>query len=96
MVKALGQGLLAALIGLGSAAIICILVFRDDILTRVGTTFPNAGFIGIPLITAVLGSEAIVFLMPYHILLNVFQYTYAALTLSKTKAILSRSWPPIR
>ena len=85
VVKALGQGLLAARIGLGTAATICILVFRDDMLTRVGTTFPNAGFIGIPLITAVLGPEAIVFLMPYHILLNVFQYTYAALTLSKDK-----------
>ena len=85
VLHALGQGALAALIALGSGAIICILVFRDDMLTRVGTTFPNAGFIGIPLVTAVLGPEAIVYLMPFHIMVNVFQYTYAVLTLSKDR-----------
>ncbi|MBR2578301.1 MAG: AEC family transporter [Erysipelotrichaceae bacterium] len=85
VLEKMAQGLLAALISLGAGAIICILVFKDDPLNRVGCTFPNAGFIGIPLVTAVLGAEAIVYLMPLHMMLNVFQYTYAATTLSKER-----------
>ena len=85
VMQKMAQGLLAALISLGSGAIICILVFRNDPLNRVGCTFPNAGFIGIPLVTAVLGPEAIVYLMPLHMMVNVFQYTYASTTLSKER-----------
>lgn len=85
VIQKMGEGLLAALICLGAGAILCILVFKEDPLNRVGCTFPNAGFIGIPLITAVLGSEAIVYLMPYHMMLNVFQYTYAVTVFSKER-----------
>ncbi len=41
-------------------------------------SFSNAGFIGIPVIEAVLGNEAVFFVATFIALLNVFQWVYGA------------------
>lgn len=46
------------------------------------TAFSNAGFIGIPLTRAVLGSEAVLCIAPFIALLNVLQWTYGQRLLS--------------
>lgn len=47
-----------------------------------GTAFSNAGFIGIPLVQAALGSEAVLYITPFVVLLNLLQWTYGVLVMT--------------
>ena len=47
------------------------------------TVFGNVGFIGIPLASAVLGTEALIFVSIYNLLYNVFIYTFGISLLEK-------------
>lgn len=53
------------------------------------TTFTNAGFIGIPLVLAVLGYEGVFFVSAYSIVTNILQRTYGIYILSGEKSLLS-------
>ena len=83
--KILLEGLVAAVIALGIGAIVCALIYKNDVITKVGTTFPNAGFIGIPLVNAVFYDGAAFYMMPLQTLVASLQYTYAQVALSKEK-----------
>lgn len=50
-----------------------------------GTAFCNAGFIGIPLITAIFGSEAAFYVASFASLLNLLQWTYGVVIISGKK-----------
>lgn len=55
-----------------------------------GSAFSNAGFIGIPLVTAVLGSQAVFYISPFVALLNLFQWTYGVSVMTGRRDTVSR------
>lgn len=72
---------LAVSLGLGfltllTAMLVSALVFRRNPEANFGSAFSNAGFMGIPLITAVLGQDAVFYIAGMVALLNIFQWTY--------------------
>lgn len=70
---------LSSAVGAGTLGI-CILVarllFGKAPVDRFAATFSNAGFIGIPLVQAALGSEAVFYIVGMIALLNILQWTY--------------------
>lgn len=50
-----------------------------------GSAFSNAGFIGIPLIEGLWGSEAVFYVASYIALLNILQWTYGVFIMSGSK-----------
>ena len=52
------------------------LFFRKDPMAQIGVAFSNAGFMGFPLVTAVLGGEAVFYAAGFVALLNALQWTY--------------------
>ena len=84
--KALWPELLVA-IGLGAltlliAIAIAHLMFRKDPIANFGAAFSNAGFMGIPLISALLGQTAVFYISGMVALLNILQWTYGQALLS--------------
>lgn len=63
-------------LALGLAMLIARLVFHHDGILEFSAAFSNAGFIGIPLVQAAFGAEAVFFIAPFIAALNVLQWTY--------------------
>lgn len=87
--KALWPELLVA-IGLGAltlliAIAIAHLMFRKDPIANFGAAFSNAGFMEIPLISALLGQTAVFYISGMVALLNILQWTYGQALLSKSR-----------
>lgn len=59
------------------------LFFRKDPMAQIGVAFSNAGFMGFPLVTAVLGGEAVFYAAGFVALLNALQWTYGQAKLSE-------------
>lgn len=55
------------------------------------TIFGNVGFIGIPLASAVLGTESLIFVSIYNLIFNILVYTFGISTLQKASAEQSGS-----
>ena len=64
---------------------VALVLFRGDAIAQVGVAFSNAGFMGLPLVTAVLGSEAVFYAAGFVALLNVLQSTCGQALLSGDK-----------
>lgn len=62
------------------------LFFRKDPMAQIGVAFSNAGFMGFPLVTAVLGGEAVFYAAGFVALLNALQWTYGQAKLSRDKS----------
>lgn len=56
---------------------------------RFGTAFSNAGYMGIPLITMVLGDEAAIYASVYLVAFNFFCWSFGALIYSEDKSFIS-------
>lgn len=85
----LQQFLISALMG-GGALLISILIarfsFPNSPVDNFSAAFSNAGFMGIPLVRACFGDNAVFFLVGFVALLNLLQWTYGASVLSRRKA----------
>ena len=78
MVK-LQQLLLSSLLGavaLLLTVIVARLLFKSSPIDNFAAAFSNAGFMGIPLVTASLGSGAVFYLVGIIAILNILQWTY--------------------
>ena len=75
LVQLLQCTVIAALL-LGLSILISHLIYRGRPLEDFGASFSNAGFMGIPLVRAVFGAEAVFYIVPFVALLNVLQWTY--------------------
>lgn len=80
---AVGAALLAV------STVIARLIFRKDEIAAFSAAFSNAGFIGIPLITDVLGQAAVFYVAPFIAMLNLLQWTYGVTLLTGKKASVS-------
>ena len=74
---------IGTVVSMAISFVVCSLIFRNDTLTKVGTTFSNVGFIGIPLITAAFGQNEVIRVIPLQMLTVAVQYSYAAISFEK-------------
>ncbi|HHV10974.1 MAG TPA: hypothetical protein GXX75_11920 [Clostridiales bacterium] len=54
-----------------------------------GTAFSNAGFMGIPLVKAVVGDQAVFYIAAFVALLNILQWTYGVAVMSGSRESVS-------
>lgn len=79
------------------AAIICLLLsvfvsrlfFKKRPIEQFGSAFSNAGFIGIPLIQAALGDEAVFYVSSFVAFLNILQWTYGVYVMTQDRENIS-------
>lgn len=88
--KAYTIGLLVSMILSIIALGISILVSRTAFgkkytLEHFGTSFSNAGFMGIPLVMAILGPEGVFYISTFVALLNILQWTYGVFVITERK-----------
>ena len=72
----MGQCFLLAAAVLGFAMLAARLCFRRDAVAQFSAAFSNAGFIGIPLVQASLGDEAVVYLIGIPVLIRILRNTH--------------------
>lgn len=65
------------------------IIFRRHPVENFGVAFSNVGFIGIPLITAVLGEKAVFYIAFYSVLVGVLQWTWGVYTITGDKQHVS-------
>lgn len=83
-----GQLLWSLLLSLGAlllAMAVCTVLFRGRKIECFGVSFSNAGFMGIPLVSAVLGGEGVFFISSFVALLNIFQWTYGVVVMTDSR-----------
>lgn len=76
----------AALAALVLAIIISRLSLKKYPVEHFGAAFSNAGFIGIPLVQATIGGEAVFYVASFVALLNILQWTYGLLVFTGDKS----------
>ena len=80
----LGMAAAAALLSLAVAMAICHVVYgKRRKIENFAVSFSNAGFVGIPLVSAVLGEEAVFYVSIYVALLNLLQQTYGVMVMTE-------------
>lgn len=67
---------------------ISFLFFKQSEISNFGSSFCNAGFIGIPLVQATLGDGAVFLVVSVVVQLNVLQWTYGVFLLTRDKTNL--------
>ena len=72
--------LLLSALALGVSVAVSALLFWKKPASNFGSAFSNAGFMGIPLITAVVGEGAVFYIAGFVGLLNILQWTYGQAT----------------
>lgn len=72
------------------AIIVSYLLFkRTYALDNFAAAFSNAGFIGIPLVQATIGGDAVFYIAPYIALLNILQWTYGVFVITQDKKVIT-------
>lgn len=73
------MSLFLAIIALALSMLVATIFFgKRNGIGNFAVAFANAGFIGIPLVQAALGNEAVFYIAPFVALLSVCQWTYGA------------------
>lgn len=81
---------IAAIASLAVSIIISRVVFGDgQKIEHFGTAFSNAGFIGIPLVKAIVGDQAVFYVAAFVALLNILQWTYGVIVMSGSREAIS-------
>ncbi|MDP3130167.1 MAG: AEC family transporter [Bacillota bacterium] len=79
-----------ALAAIVLSALVARIVFRNKrVADQFGTAFSNAGFFGIPLVSALLGEAAVFYIASFVMMIFVFQWTYGVHLYTKDKTIFS-------
>ena len=65
-------------------------VFKKRPIDNIACAFSNAGFIGIPLVSAAVGSDAVFYIAFYVATLNILQWCYGSAVLTDTKFKLDK------
>ncbi|MEA5027160.1 MAG: AEC family transporter [Erysipelotrichaceae bacterium] len=78
LVKTFGMALVALVVSM----IISLVFFKRDPVANFSSSFSNAGFIGIPLVQALLGTEAVFYITGIIMMLNLLQWTYGLVVMT--------------
>ena len=81
-VVSLGAMLLGFLIGK-------IVFKKEQRINKFAIGFANAGFIGIPLVTSIMGIDKVFFLSAYLVCFNILSYTYGIYMVSGNKKLIT-------
>lgn len=86
----LAQSTLLAVVAMAAAIVIAHIVFgKRDGISCFSAAFSNAGFIGIPLVTAVMGSQYIFYISVMIVLVNALQWTYGVYVITSDTSVIS-------
>ncbi len=89
-VEALIHSTIISLICMVIAMIVSYVFFgKKDGIANFSSTFSNAGFIGIPLVQATLGSSAVFYISIMIVLINVLQWTYGVFIITNDSSVMS-------
>lgn len=87
--RGLGIAFGLSILALGLSMVISALLFHKHPLENFGTAFSNAGFMGIPIVSAVFGSEAVFYVSAFVALLNFLQWTYGVFVITGDRRQIS-------
>lgn len=87
--KGLGIAFGFSLAALLLAMIVSWFFFKNRPIENFGDSFSNAGFIGIPLVSALYGDEAVFYVSAFVALLNLLQWTYGVFVITQNKKAVS-------
>lgn len=88
-VSALLSSVFISLVAMGTAIIVSWFCFgKKDGVANFSSSFSNAGFIGIPLISAALGEGAVFYISMMIVLINALQWTYGVFVMSGDKSVM--------
>lgn len=65
-----------AVLLLALSALLARIIFRKNAIEEFAVAFSNAGFMGVPLITAVIGSHSVFYAAGYVAMMNILQWVY--------------------
>lgn len=85
----LGISMAAAAACLLLSMLVSRLVFKVRPIEHFGSAFSNAGFMGIPLIQATLGDEAVFYVSSFVAFLNILQWTYGVYVMTQDRENIS-------
>lgn len=86
---ALVHSTIIAAIAMGIAITVSMVVFGTKKgVSCFSSAFSNAGFIGIPLVQAVLGSDAVFYISVMIVLINLLQWTFGVFVMTKDKSVM--------
>ena len=80
---------LAALLALLLSVIISRIFFKGKPIEGFGAAFSNAGFMGIPLISSVIGEDMVYCAAAFVAILNILQWTYGVFLITGKKSAIS-------
>lgn len=89
--KLIGMGVAFGLTiaALALSMVVSAIFFRKQPIINFGTAFSNAGFIGIPLVAAIYGDEAVFYISTFVALIGVLQWTYGVFIITGDKSTIS-------
>lgn len=85
----LGISFLLAFLALLLSLVVSALIFKKHPIENFSATFSNAGFMGIPIIQATLGDDAVFYAAAFVALLNLFQWTYGVYVITGDRSLIS-------
>lgn len=87
--KILGISFIFSFLALLVAMIVAFIFFKKNPIENFGAAFSNAGFMGIPITQAVLGTQAVFYVSAFVALLNLLQWTYGVFVITGDKRNIS-------
>ncbi len=85
ILKMLAISMGATLLCIVVAIAVSRIVFHKAPIEHFGASFSNAGFMGIPLVSATLGGDAVIYVSAFVALLNILQFTYGVFVITQNK-----------
>ena len=82
---------LAAIAAQALAILVSHLFFKNRPIDNFAAAFSNAGFIGLPLVSATFGGEAVFYISFFVAMLNILQWLYGVAVITEKKMVLNRS-----
>ena len=90
-IGALGLSFLLAVLALGLSISLSAVVFKNHPIENIAAAFSNAGFLGIPLVTATIGGEYVFFIAFFVAMLNILQWVYGVAVITDSKMRFNKS-----
>ena len=87
----LGLSVVAALAVQGLSMLVSHVLFKKRPIDNFASAFSNAGFIGIPLVTATVGSDAVFYIAFFVALLKILQWVYGVAVIAEKKMVMNKS-----
>lgn len=81
----------AAIVAQALSMLVSHLFFRKRPIDNFAAAFSNAGFIGIPLVRATVGDEAVFYIAFFVAILNILQWVYGVAVITRKKMTVSKS-----